>query len=148
MPESWNGVLIMFCHGYSPVPGRFENPKPNPQLNPLVGQGFAVAQSGYAAGGWAIEEGVQDTQALRRYFGKKYGAAKETYVMGGSMGGFLTMVLLESYPNDYDGGLALCGPLAPASGSWRGGVSTGGWFSITISRGRCLRRTRCRGIMR
>jgi hypothetical protein len=31
------------------------------------------------------------------------------------MGGFLTMVLVESFPTAYDGGLALCGPLASAS---------------------------------
>jgi hypothetical protein len=31
------------------------------------------------------------------------------------MGGFLTTTLLEMFPNAYDGGLALCGPLAAAS---------------------------------
>ena len=30
------------------------------------------------------------------------------------MGGFLTMILMERCPTAYDGGLALCGPLAPA----------------------------------
>jgi pimeloyl-ACP methyl ester carboxylesterase len=115
MPENWNGGLIMYCHGYSPVPGNFDNPKPNPALNNFVSEGYAVAQSGYSAGGWAIEEAVQDTEGLRRYFVKRYGAPKETYVTGHSMGGFLTMELVEKFPNEYDGGLALCGPLAPAS---------------------------------
>jgi pimeloyl-ACP methyl ester carboxylesterase len=114
VPETWNGGLIMYCHGYSAAPGRFENFKSNPVLDAFLGQNFAVAMSGYAAGGWAIEEAVQDTQALRRYFVKKYGAPKETYVTGHSMGGFLTMMLMERFPNDYDGGLALCGPLASA----------------------------------
>src|SRR6267143_121874 len=30
VPEKWNGGLVMYCHGYSPVPGNFDNPKPNP----------------------------------------------------------------------------------------------------------------------
>ena len=81
----------------------------------FISQGYAFIQSGFAAGGWAIEEGVQDTEALRRYFIRKYGAPKETYVTGHSMGGFLTMVLVESFPNEYDGGLPLCGPLGAAT---------------------------------
>lgn len=115
VPESWNGGLVMYCHGYSANPGSYDNPKPNPVLNVFLNAGYAVAQSGYAAGGWAIQEAVQDTQALRRYFARKYGAPMETYVTGHSMGGFLTVTLLEMFPNDYDGGLALCGPLAPGT---------------------------------
>lgn len=115
VPEKWNGSLVMYCHGYSPVPGSYDNPKPNPVLDVFLNEGYAFAQSGYAAGGWAIQEAVQDTEALRRYFIHKYGPPKETYVTGHSMGGFLTMVMMESFPNVYDGGLALCGPLAPAA---------------------------------
>jgi pimeloyl-ACP methyl ester carboxylesterase len=115
VPEPWTGGLIMYCHGYSPSPGKFTDTKSNPILDAWLEQGFAVAESGYAAGGWAIEEATEDTQALLRYFARKYGAPKETYVAGHSMGGFLTMVLLERFPNSYDGGLALCGPLAPAA---------------------------------
>ena len=114
VPEKWNGGLVMYCHGYSPVPGSYNNPKPNPVLNVFLEEGYAVAQSGYVAGGWAVQEAVQDTEALRRYFGSKYGAPKETYVTGHSMGGHLTMALVESFPNAYDGGLALCGPLGAA----------------------------------
>ncbi len=115
VPEAWSGGLIMYCHGYSPEPGKFTDTKRNEILDMWLAQGFAVAQSGYAAGGWAIEEATGDTQALLRYFTKKYGAPKETYVSGHSMGGFLTMTLLERFPNSYDGGLALCGPLTSAA---------------------------------
>ncbi len=113
VPENWNGALVMYCHGYNPSAGNFDPAKPSTILNSLPG--YAVAQSGYSAGGWAIQEAVADTEALRRYFARKYGAPKETYVTGHSMGGFLTMTLLEQFPNSYDGGLALCGPLAPAA---------------------------------
>jgi len=115
VPENWNGVLVMYCHGYSGAPGRFDSVKPNPLLTGMLKEGYAVAMSGYAAGGWAIPEAVQDTEALRRHFIRKYGAPKETYVTGHSMGGFLTMVMVEQFPNAYDGGLAHCGPLAAAS---------------------------------
>lgn len=112
VPENWNGGLVMYCHGYAPVPVTYDKPEVPPQLAVILDTGYAVAQSGYAAGGWAIQEAVVDTEELRRYFVKKYGPAKETYVTGHSMGGFLTMALMEMYPSVYDAGLPLCGPLA------------------------------------
>src|SRR5579863_5968367 len=36
MPEKWNGGLVMYCHGYNAVPGKFDDPKPNPALDALV----------------------------------------------------------------------------------------------------------------
>jgi pimeloyl-ACP methyl ester carboxylesterase len=120
VPEKWNGGLVMYCHGYNPKPASY-NDKANPMINVFLEQGYAVAQSGYAAGGWAIQEGVVDTENLRRYFLKKYGPAKETYVTGHSMGGFITMTLMETNPTVYDAGLPLCGPLAaPAAFMARG----------------------------
>jgi pimeloyl-ACP methyl ester carboxylesterase len=115
IPENWNGGLVMYCHGYSPVAGSFNEGKLNAVLAVFTAQGYALAQSGYAAGGWAIEEAVQDTEALRRYFIGKYGKPKETFVTGHSMGGFLTMLFMERFAPDYDAGLALCGPLAPTT---------------------------------
>ncbi len=105
----------MYCHGYSAKPVGYENPKLSPVLAVFVDQGYALAQSGYAAGGWAIQEAVTDTESLRRYFLRKYGQVKETYVTGHSMGGFLTMVLMETSPSVYDAGLPMCGPLAPTT---------------------------------
>lgn len=111
LPETWNGGLVMYCHGYNPKPAAFTE-KAIPLVKVFLDEGYAVAQSGYAAGGWAIQEAVVDTENLRRYFVKKYGAVKETYVTGHSMGGFLTMTLMELYPTVYDAGLPLCAPLA------------------------------------
>lgn len=114
IPENWNGGLVVYCHGYNPRPVNYDNPKLAPVLAVFVDQGYALVQSGYAAGGWAIQEAVTDTENLRRYFIRKYGPVKETYVTGHSMGGFLTMVLMETNPSSYDAGLPLCGPLGPS----------------------------------
>jgi pimeloyl-ACP methyl ester carboxylesterase len=111
LPENWNGGLVMYCHGYSPTPVSYDKPELAKTLAVFVDQGYALAQSGYAAGGWAIQEAETDTENLRRYFLRKYGPVKETYVTGHSMGGFLTMLLMEKNPSVYDAGLPLCGPL-------------------------------------
>ena len=113
VPDNWNGSLVVYCHGYNAQPVAFKEGKMNPALQVFADQGFAVAQSGYAAGGWAVEQAITDTESLRRYFIEKYGKPKETYVTGHSMGGFLTMMLMETHPTAYDAGLPLCGPLAP-----------------------------------
>ncbi len=113
IPEKWNGGLVMYCHGYNPKPVSFDQPKLAPALAVFTDAGYAVAQSGYASGGWAVQEAITDTESLRRYFVRKYGAVKETFVTGHSMGGFITMVLMETQPSTYDAGLPLCGPLAP-----------------------------------
>jgi len=115
VPKNWNGGLVMYCHGYSPIAVTYKEEPLNPALAVFTDQGYALAESGYAAGGWAIQEAVQDTEALRRYFIAKYGQPKETYVTGHSMGGFLTMLFMERFPTSYDAGLALCGPLAPTT---------------------------------
>jgi len=113
IPENWNGGLVLYCHGYSVTPATFDSaPKPTAPFAPFLTAGYAVAQSGYAGTGWAVQEAIDDTQALRRYFTGKYGKPKEVFITGQSMGGFTTMVLMEKYPTDFDAALSLCGPLA------------------------------------
>ena len=55
-------------------------------------RGFAVIQSAYSATGWAVEEGVADTERLRKHFVATHGAPKETFASGMSMGGTLTVI--------------------------------------------------------
>src|SRR5258707_10623533 len=46
VPEQWNGSLVMYCHGYRPVAGKFANPKPNPTLDVFLKEGYPVVQAG------------------------------------------------------------------------------------------------------
>jgi len=112
IPENWNGGLVVYCHGYNATPVTYKADAAIPFLAAFTDQGYAVAQSGYATGGWAVQEAAVDTESLRRYFISKYGVPKETYLTGHSMGGFLTMMLMEMYPTVYDAALPMCGPLA------------------------------------
>jgi pimeloyl-ACP methyl ester carboxylesterase len=121
VPEAWNHRLVLFFHGYEQAPKLFApNPAtgkstpPSRLVEQLLARGYAVAQPGYSVGGWAVTEAAHDGEALREYFGSHYSQPKETYVMGQSMGGLLTLLTLEHRPKVYTGGLALCGVLAPA----------------------------------
>lgn len=104
----------MYFHGYEPKPRIFQDHPPGRILQQVLDRGYAVAESGYAVGGWAVEDAVKQSEAVRRYFNKKHGTPRETLVMGHSMGGLLTVMTLEQNPQPYVGGLALCGVLAPS----------------------------------
>jgi pimeloyl-ACP methyl ester carboxylesterase len=114
IPDNWNHGLVMYFHGYEQKPLIFQAHPPGRILQQVLNRGYAVAQSGYSVGGWAVEVAAKQTEAVRRYFAKKHGAPKETLVMGHSMGGLLAVMTLEQNPQPYAGGLALCGVLAPS----------------------------------
>lgn len=114
VPDNYNGQLIVYCHGYSPRPGFFKEGPLRPDVASYYNSGYAVIQSGYSKGGWAVEQAMRETEELRQYFVSKHGKPKRTIVTGHSMGGHLTVALVEKHPEAYAGGLALCGVLEPA----------------------------------
>ncbi|MGC2197737.1 MAG: prolyl oligopeptidase family serine peptidase [Terriglobales bacterium] len=118
VPANWNHGLVVYCHGYDPHPGGvgYDERKPlPPELAVFVKAGYAVIQSGYSAGGWAIEQAIPDVEALRKYFAQTYGTPKETFITGHSLGGLLTVAMIEKYPENYSAGLDLCGVVGNAS---------------------------------
>lgn len=112
VPAGWNRGVVVFFHGYAIDPVVFrDGERLSPMFDPILARGFAVIQSGYSSTGWAVEQAAADTEKLRRRFVAAHGAAKESYVMGMSMGGLLTAMTIETKPQIYDGALALCGVL-------------------------------------
>jgi pimeloyl-ACP methyl ester carboxylesterase len=108
IPANWNKKLILYAHGYDApsTPPNFQNPL---TIAPVfLERGFAVARSAYRLRGWAFPEGVDDTEALRQHFVKKYGKTDSTFITGHSMGGGITIASLEKYPKIYNGAMALC----------------------------------------
>ncbi len=114
IPRAWNGSLIVWFHGYAEHGATFHASEHlHPDLETFADRHYAVAQSAYSEGGWAVQQAYPETETLRRYFNKTYGNPKETYVAGGSMGGALVMITLELNPKPYLGGLDLCGAVGP-----------------------------------
>ena len=115
MPAQWNKGLIMYAHGYQPADAKynFDYPRSPAVRQIFLSRGFAYAESAYSAQSWAVKEGLEDTEALRRYFVTKHGRPTETYIVGHSMGGHITIATIERYPEAYDGAMPLCGPLGP-----------------------------------
>jgi pimeloyl-ACP methyl ester carboxylesterase len=119
IPNDWNHDLVVYYHGYAQQPVTFHlAERLRGQQAPLLERHYAVAESAYSQTGWALQQAYPETEALRRYFTKRFGQPRETYVAGGSMGGALVMVTLELNPKPYLGGLDLCGSLGATSESF------------------------------
>ena len=116
-PENWKGKLVVFAHGYEfmgSVPRQSQNAQFANLMKPFLARGFAVAASDYSMQGYAIIEGVDNSEALRRFFIKTYGKPDSTFIVGASMGGGIALSTIEHFGQYYDGCLPLC-PLSSPS---------------------------------
>ena len=109
-PENYQNKLIMYAHGYEFMgsPSQSKNPDWPKRMAPFLERGFAVAASDYAIQGFALPQGVDDTENLRKYFYKKYGKPDSTFMVGHSMGGGISMAIMENFDKNYHGALPLC----------------------------------------
>jgi pimeloyl-ACP methyl ester carboxylesterase len=135
IPENWNGGLFIYAHGYSAderllvpfpqdvTPGNFTTTLPllfqASVLPALVGK-YAVATTTFRSVGWYIGDAVKDVENLRRYFVKKHGKPKFTYIWGHSAGGMVTQAVIEYFPRTYDGAMPMCGVGAGARRNFDG----------------------------
>lgn len=118
MPEGeWNEDLILFAHGYvafnEPIgipmdQMEFDDTAIPEMVNDL---GYAFATTSYPINGLAIIEGTQDILTLNQYFSDNYAIPEYTYLAGASEGGLITALVMEQYPEEFSGGLSLCGPI-------------------------------------
>ena len=110
MPYAWNGKLVMWAHGY-----RGTGPELTVDDHPLraflVANGYAWAASSYSKNAYDPAQGAKDTHALTTLFNGRFGSPNRTYITGTSMGGHVTGVVAEQWPQSYDGAMPICGVL-------------------------------------
>jgi pimeloyl-ACP methyl ester carboxylesterase len=124
VPANWNGTLLVYVQGT-----KVGAPPPEPSLVPpvlpgsdapladtLLSRGYALAASEISPADFQIKAELQDTHALTTYFRGRVGEPTRVVLWGSSMGGLVSLRLMEDYPRSFDGAIALC---APAAGSPR-----------------------------
>jgi pimeloyl-ACP methyl ester carboxylesterase len=119
IPQTWNGELVLWAHGYTAssgaqgarlrvgVPGVGQG---SPFREHLITHGFAWAASSYRCNGYVPGQGLLDTMALTDVF-TRLNADKppeRVYLTGVSMGGHVTLLGMQEFPDSFAGGLALC----------------------------------------
>lgn len=108
VPENWNGELVLYAHGFRG--SGLELTVSNPPIRAyLIEHGFAWAASSYATNGYDVVQGVKDTHDLGTRFNGLVANPSRVYFTGTSMGGHITGVAIEQYPNAYDGAMPMCG---------------------------------------
>jgi hypothetical protein len=116
VPDNWNGKLVMWAHGYRGDPATdvraLELTVDDHPLRPLlVAQGYAWAASSYSRNAYDPAQGAKDTHALTQLFNGLVGHPSRVYITGASMGGHVTGLVAEQWPNTYAGAMPVCGVL-------------------------------------
>ena len=110
-PDNWNGTLVVWAHGFRGS-GLELTVDDHPLRALLIPAGFAWAASSYSRNDYDITAGVQSTNALVGMLNDEVGDASRVYLTGASMGGHVTAVSIEQFPELYDAALPICGVLA------------------------------------
>jgi len=108
VPDKWSGRVLLYSRGYSSShqgPVRVTAGKERDQL---LAQGYALVAASYSRPGWALEEAVPDQLAVLDVFASRIGQPKQVIAWGSSMGGLITVALLEQHGQRFHGGMALC----------------------------------------
>jgi len=108
VPESWNGELVLYAHGFRGA-GLALTVSTPPIRTYLIAHGYAWAASSYATNGYDVTQGVKDTHDLGTLFNGLVAHPSRVYFTGTSMGGHITGVAIEQYRNAYDGAMPMCG---------------------------------------
>lgn len=94
----WNGVLVMYAHGYRGEGEELTVTPPRIAKN-LIEAGYAWAASSYSANYYDVRAGVEDTNALAKAFteltGGAHGNPNKYYIIGHSMGGHIAGAAIE-----------------------------------------------------
>jgi hypothetical protein len=116
VPSNWNGVLLLYSHGFGPPV--VQEPLAGPAQDALLARGYALAGSSYDPNGswWALKSAVRDqfetidavtATALPR-------SPDRVLAVGISMGGLVSALEAEQGAEIIDGALSTCGLVAGA----------------------------------
>jgi pimeloyl-ACP methyl ester carboxylesterase len=111
VPDEWNGDVVYYAHGYRGHQRGLVARMPRLHEH-LIDSGFAVAASSYSTNGYEPGAAARDTYLLRDVFEREVGKPRRSYLYGASMGGHVIALMLERYPDAYDGALSVCGAVA------------------------------------
>ena len=118
MPDRfYNDRLVIWAHGFQDAGTPVGIPEDQlcfadiclPDV--MTSLGFAFATNSYSKTGLAVLQGMDDIRDLVDIFTAEKGAPERVYLIGASEGGIITTLLAEQHPDEFDAGVAACGPI-------------------------------------
>ena len=111
LPQSWNGTLILYSHGFGPLTAA-DAPDPNTQAA-LLADGYALAGSSYDPSNseWALDTAVSDQFGTLAAVESTVVPHRPAHVIafGTSMGGLVSALEAQIGRGEIDGALTTCG---------------------------------------
>ena len=128
VPENWNGMLVMYAHGYRGDGSDLTVDSP-PMRQYLLDNGYAWAASSYSSNFYDVRTGVEDTNALAQAFvdiaaenGRSLNEPDKYYITGVSMGGHVAGAAIEREAQEtanhfvpYAGAAPMCGVMGDSA---------------------------------
>lgn len=128
VPANFNGTVLIYSHGYRPnvdvpagIPGYggykvLNLPETAPGqsrrdltvTNYLLTKGYALAGSGFARQGWNADSALTTNKELISTFKSKFPTTKKVMAWGQSLGGIITQMMQEKYPDQLNVAAPLC----------------------------------------
>ncbi|HUR93950.1 MAG TPA: hypothetical protein VMY76_05175 [Gemmatimonadales bacterium] len=115
-PQTWNGDLVIYAHGY--VAGTEPLAIPDDgvggrSVSEIVNAlGYAYATTSYRANGLVADLGAEDIVQLSEEVRRRFRPdPTRTYVVGVSEGGLAAALAAERHADAIDGAVAACGPV-------------------------------------
>ncbi len=111
IPEEWNGSWFLYVHGYAPDPTviRLDDDRATTDCRTVTiarRLGYATTRSQHPS---SIDGASQHTDTVRAYVFERFGGEGKVLIGGNHMGAIICTVMMERYPDRYDGALPLTG---------------------------------------
>jgi len=119
LPEDvpYNAKLVIWAHGFQDAGTPVEIPEDQMNFGDfsipgvVTSLGFGFATNSYSKTGLAVVQGSNDIMDLVEIYEEMVGEPEKVFLIGASEGGIITALLIEQYPDIFEAGLALCGPV-------------------------------------
>lgn len=114
---TYNGKLVIWAHGFQDAGTPVEIPDDQLTfgdfsiLDVVTSLGFGFATNSYSKTGLAVVQGMHDILDLVDIYTNIVGEPEKVFLTGASEGGIITALLIEQYPDLFEAGLAVCGPV-------------------------------------
>jgi pimeloyl-ACP methyl ester carboxylesterase len=115
-PESWNGDLVLYAHGYVAPQRELAIPEDvvggRPASDLITSLGYGYATTSYRANGLIAAEAVEDLIELSEEVQRMIRPdPNRSVVVGLSEGGLVATLSAELHADRFNGALAACGPI-------------------------------------
>jgi len=111
LPQSWNGGLLIHCHGHRAVGIGLRADLSSDQMpesyRELLSEGWIVSMTSYRREGIVLKDAIQDVNNLRKYVEDRFGKISCCILEGRSMGGAIATYLSELHGEWYDGAVCI-----------------------------------------